>query len=61
MLRVCSLKNEIIRTPKVGGIIDRDYEKYPMKCLNVIKRNKELQNIIRKYIGVPFDDDLNNN
>lgn len=61
MLRVCSLKNKIIRTPKVGGIIDREYEKYPMKCLNVIKRNKELQNIIREYIGVPFDDDLNNN
>lgn len=61
MLRVCSLKNEIIRTPQVGGIIDREYEKYPMKCLNVIKRNKELQNIIREYIGVPFDDDLNNN
>ena len=61
MLRVCSLKNEIIRTPEVGGIIDREYEEYPMKCLNVIKRNKELQNIIREYIGVPFDNNLNNN
>lgn len=61
MLRVCSLKNEIIRTPKVGGIIDREYEEYPMKCLNVIKKNKELQNIIREYIGVPFDNNLNNN
>lgn len=61
MLRVCSLKNEIIRTPRVGGIIDREYKEYPMKCLNVIKRNKELQNIIREYIGIPFDNDLNNN
>ena len=61
MLRVCSLKNEIIRTPRVGGIIDREYKEYPMKCLNVIKRNKELQNIIKEYIGIPFDNNLNNN